>query len=261
MAKNSDSIVVKKRKYQDKKSGALYDKKGKEFEEEIVNLLNYPDNLIRFKTDDINIKGYKYDVFLKIINTFKIKPEEIYSIFATSDDNIIGHLPSGGKPKTDVIVNVVYNDNSTNFFTLNIKCTIKTFVSGHQYSADTFADVLDSNNDTLRMLLRDFQRAKCKKRMKGNNAELLTQELKPYNRKLFMWVLSGRGVQAEEKQYAQYLLTCLGGDNITIYTIEEYYKMLVDKKVSLMFGTFFSWTYQATSKVENIQLKIKVFRN
>ena len=92
-------------------------------------------------------------MFKTIVDCFELDPETTSTISATSEKSIIGKLPSGGNPKTDVLVEVTNTDGNTAYFTISCKRSSDKVVSVHQYTADTFADVLNKDDESLPMSL------------------------------------------------------------------------------------------------------------
>ena len=242
--------------------GKRKDKEGNNFERRISNILSYAENLKKYKTNDPRITGLNYPFFKKIIDSFNIDIKKVIGIKAICDSDIIGHLMTGGKPKTDIIVTVYFSDDYklSHSFTISCKKTKLTKVSVHQYTADAFADVLDPENEKLRVLLRAFQNAGNLKTFGLQNKEELTKELKPYLQKLIKWVLGGYGGKIrDELQLANYILVN-DSSEIYIHTLDEYINLLVSSNTKGNFGTPFQWTYASKRKGKDIQLKCKIIK-
>lgn len=244
----------------DKSDGQALDKKGNNFEKRIVTILKNKSNLEKWKGIG-NRDGVNYEIFSTILNEFNINPETLINIDATCEKETIGLLPSGGAPKTDVLVTIIFSDNSKKYYTISCKRSSRSSVSIHQYTADAFADVLDKENDELRKLLKLFQEKGNRRDMGEDNANKLEEELKPYNKKLAFWALGGIGGQGTpEKQWANYILTYDNNDRtVSFHNLNAYYDLLVDSKVKGMFGTLFGWTYQG-QRGKNIQLTCKILK-
>ena len=114
-------------------------------------------NLEKWKTNSFTLVGQHYAIFETVIEKFGLNPETTLSIIATTDKNIIGRLPSGGNPKTDILVTVECDDG-LHYFTISCKRTAEESVGVHQYTADAFTDVLDTEDTELRRLLNEFQK-------------------------------------------------------------------------------------------------------
>lgn len=134
---------------------------GNSFEEKVSSVLNNSDNLVKFLNNDENssiLRGRYYQLFCDILNkALGSKAKRIASMRATCNSKEIGRLPSGGKPKTDVLAHVVFDDESKTDITISCKRSASSMVSVHQYSADAFSNALDPNNLKLKQLLHSFQ--------------------------------------------------------------------------------------------------------
>lgn len=245
-----------------KNQGQIKDIQGNNFESRVAAILSHNLNLNKWKNNDNTIEGMHYNLFRKIVECFELDPSEIKSMIATSDKKRIGKLPSGGNPKTDVLVTVYYNDDNAKNYTISCKRSSDKSVSIHQYNADSFADVLDKENTRLRELLNLFQECGNLKDFGVDNISRLTQELIPYNEKLALWALGGIGGDGNpEIQIAKYILIYDNNDNSSsIRSVEEYYKHLINDGITGHFGTLFSWTYPSKRKGQDIQLKCKIIK-
>ena len=239
--------------------GKIKDIQGRGFEDRVAATLSSKENLKKWKTNDPTLVGYYYSIFVVVVEKLQLESDKVTEIFATTDKQIIGRLPSGGNPKTDILVSVNYYDRSETFG-ISCKRSSDSQVSVHQYTADAFANVLDSSNERLRALLNDFQKAGSLRDLGEEKCNQLTAELEPYNEALSRWVLGGIGGDGNENiQWAKYLLTYDNrSSTFKIHTIEEYCMLLKTKGVQGQFGTFFSWTYPSKRRGKDIQLKCKI---
>lgn len=238
--------------------GTSDDKRGNNFEKRIADILSYQENLEKWKTDSPTAVGSNYNIFKQIVSCFGLIKNETIRINATSDKKTIGTLPSGGMPKTDVLVCVTNAINEKKYYTISCKRSNKNQVSGHQYKADTFADVLDKNNQELRKMLNEFQSVGGIYKFGTENCEKLTQLLKPYVKRLTLWVVGGYyGLGNPQTQWANYILFYNDNDegSITIDKTEEFCNRLVTN-VHYQFGTPFQWTYPSKGLGKYIQLKL-----
>ncbi len=245
----------------DLSTGQIKDIQGNSFENRIAAILSYAQNLYKWKNDTATIEGMHYDVFENIVNCFELDTAHTQSISATSDKKVIGRLPSGGNPKTDVLVTVKKDDGTTDNFTISCKRSSDKSVSVHQYTADAFADVLDQQNARLRHLLKLFQESGSLSAFGEANCEALTTEIAPYINKLSLWVLGGQGGDGNpETQCADYILTYDNNDSsASIHRIRNYCEKIATL-TSGNFGTPFSWTYPSKRRGESIQLKCKILK-
>ena len=238
-------------------SGTSHDLQGRNMENLVVGVLNNADNLRRYN-GELTSTGYMFDLFRLILEKAGFRPNTIKSVVASRR---IPPLPSGGKPKTDVAATITLTDGGSRLITMSLKNTSNKSVSVHEYSADTFADVLDRHNNELRRLLRAFQAAGNKRDMDPNDITSLTNELKPYLDKLNRWVFAGEGApRVKEVQIAQFVLV---RDKNTgaygMHTIDEYCSVLTaNTDGSRWFGTIFSWTYPSKKRGTKIQLKAQI---
>ena len=252
--------LIEEHSLKDNTTGKKKDTQGKNFEKRVAATLNVQSNLIKWKSNNPIIVGLYYDMFLDIVNCFHLNPENVETISATSDKSVIGLLPSGGNPKTDVLVTVTYTDTSCDKFTISCKRTSSDAVGIHQFKADAFANVLDVNNKELRRLLNDFQTAGTVKALGKEKSDLLTEALQPYRNKLALWVLGGiNGEGNPEIQWANYILVYNNKtDSFSIYNIIDYYNHLINSNVEGTFGTVFNWTYQSKQRGKYIKLKCRI---
>lgn len=228
--------------------------RGNAFEEKVAEVLENKDNLSILLTDNHVLRGDYYSLFSCILSKCKYTNESaIQRIEATSNKSVIGRLPSGGLPKTDVWATVYNNDATKEYITISCKQSDARRVSVHQYKADTFADVLDKNNTTLRALLRDFQAGPTLSGFGPEKADQLTAELKPHLKRLTQWVISGRFGEGEKHQIADYILI-YSDSEYSFYTVDEYCDKLLSQSNG-HFGTPFSWTYASKQRGKSIQLK------
>ena len=243
-------------------TGRSRDLRGRTFEKRVADILSYPVNLTKWVSDDELMVGLNYKIFSTIVEKFNIDKKLVATITATSDETVIGRLPSRGKPKTDVLVTVTYKDGSEHIYTISCKSTNSNAVSFHQYSYEAFSKALDPTNANLKNLLSEFQKCGNLRDFGEANSNALTQALRNYNEKLAMWVLGGvYGEGNPETQWAKYLLAYNNADGtFNIHTIEEYYQKLKDAGITGHFGTVFSWTFASGQKGKSIQLKCKVIK-
>lgn len=245
-----------------KSVGQIKDIQGNNFENRISSILNYEENLSKWKNNVKTIEGMHFSMFKTIIDCFKLDKHNVLKIDATSDKKVIGRLPSGGNPKTDVLVKVIHNDASSTNYTISCKRSSNKSVSVHQYTADTFAGVLDSENHELCRWLNLFQKYGNIRDFGEDNCKKLTQYISPYIMQLSLWVLGGYGGSGDpETQCASYILTYDNNDNsASIHPIIEYCTQLIESESSGHFGTPFSWTYASRNRGKNIQLKCKIIK-
>ena len=228
-------------------------KLGNEFEEKVAAVLNDSQNFIKWKEESKLTDGYFYPLFLQIINKFGLDKNEVSKISATTK---VPPLATRGKPKTDVIVEVVTNSAKT-LYTISCKRTDKAVVSVHEYAPERYALVLDQDDKELEQLLKEFRDIGGTKAY--SRTKELTEKMKVYGDALARWGVGGFGdpnVTQPELQCANYILTFDGRENkYSIHELNEYIDLCkMDEKNGGHFGTIFRWT----KKSSNIQLKMKL---
>jgi len=240
-------------------AGQIKDIQGRGFEDRVAAVLSSAENITKWKTNAPTLVGYHYSMFDAIVTKLDLSPLTTIDIFATTSKADIGRLPSGGNPKTDILITAKCED-MTRIFGISCKRSSDASVSVHQYTADAFADVLNPEDDELRSLLNTFQQHGNLRDFGEENCVRLTEVLRPYRRKLAKWVLGGIfGDGDQEKQWATHILTYDNNDSsVSIHTIQEYVYLLDEANVQGHFGTFFNWTYPSKRRGQSIQLKCKI---
>ena len=242
-----------------KKAGKLWDKKGKSFEKYVADILSSRQFFDFWKKGRKCSSNKEYLHFMELVNTFNLTPVDIREIKATSEKKEIGYLPSGGSPKTDVKVEVICSNGQNSCITISCKRSKLNTVSIHQYSADTFADVLDRDNVKLRKLLNDFQYFGNVKDLPPNVENDLKNELIPYLDKLSMWVVGGfcDDLDDSDQRLANYIVSYkTTNQKFSVHSVKDYCNLISKKTV--MFGTPFNWTYASKQRGKSIQLKAPV---
>lgn len=240
-------------------SGQIKDIQGRGFEDRVATILSYKENIEKWKTNAPTLVGYHYTIFEKIVKKLGLLPETTIDINATASKTEIGRLPSGGNPKTDILI-YAHCEDVSRILGISCKRSSNTFVSVHQYTADAFANVLDPEDKELRLLLNNFQRFGNLRDFGEENCARLTEAMRPYRQKLAEWVLGGIfGDGDKERQWATHILTYDNNDSsVSIHTIQEYISLLDKANVQGHFGTYFNWTYPSKRKGQSIQLKCKI---
>lgn len=239
--------------------GQMTDLRGRQFEAQVVDILNNEANLRKWKKADKTAVGIYYELFLNLVTSFGLQSDSTKEIIATKD---VPKLKTGGSPKTDVLVRVISTNDQESVYTLSCKKTTAKAVSVHEYSANAFSQVLDPNNGKLANLLDKLQTAGGLKAFGEPNCEALTKELELYRRKLAEWALGGKhGLGIPHIQWANYLVCYDATSNqSSVHTISDYIDLLESQQISGHFGTFFKWTYPSGGKGKRIQLKCKILR-
>ena len=232
--------------------GSFFAKSGNHFESWICTILNNEENFERWKNDNKILKGLDYQHYLQIMSSLELEKDEIHSVHAT---NKIPKLENGGKPKTDILLEVNTERGKVNY-TFSCKKCSKDRVSVHEYTAKQFIEMLEIKDKELANAIYDFQREGCIKSMNKESVSILNERMKNYNDKLAKWVFSGCG---EGIQCADYLITYKNEQGeFSIHKINDYISLLKKQNVKGTFGTFFLWTYPSGRRGERIQLKTKI---
>lgn len=238
-------------------SGKAHAKLGLHFEEKLVDSLNNSQNLNKWKNTSTTSVGYLYALFADVMSTLRMRPAEVSYVTATSD---IPKLPSGGSPKTDVLLEVRKVDGTEEVYTFSCKRSSADRVSVHEYTADAFSKVLNPEDEELRKLLIEFQTVGGVRGMNPSNASLLEKRLTVYRDRLSKWVLGGIGGEGDPNiQWASHIITVNENTNsYKIKTIGDYIMEYDKQGVKGQLGTPFQWTYPSGGKGKRIQLKGKM---
>ena len=230
--------------------------KGVNFEKWIVEILNNKDNFSKWKNQNDIKTGYMFDIFMKFVEHMDLDRDQVVGINATND---IPKLPTGGQPKTDVLVSVDSYEGEQ-IFTFSCKKTSKDWVSAHEYSADQFISVLDIQENDLADAIIEFQQCGSVEKMSSASIEAMGRRLAAYNDKINRWVLSGEGGSGDpETQWAKSVVTYNEStSDVTVTSIEDYIEDLREKGYTGNFGTMFKWTYPSGGLGKKIQLKMRV---
>lgn len=230
---------------------------GLHFEEKLVDALNNSQNLDKWRGKSSTSVGYLYSLYVDVMRALRIEAEQVSYVSATSD---IPKLPSGGSPKTDVLVEIKMADGTMQDFTFSCKRSTADRVSIHEYTAKAFSDVLNPDDTELKALLYEFQDVGGIRSMNPGRADALEKRLLNYRRKLAQWVLGGIGGEGDPKvQWASHIITVNDNTNsYNIMTIDEYIDECEKNNISGQLGTPFQWTYPSGGKGKRIQLKGKI---
>lgn len=243
--------------------GRSLDKRGKAYENFIANMLENSSNLRKWNGEQTD-NGLFYANFVKIMTKFGLHGKKIDSISAKSG-NSLGRLPSGGMPKTDVLVMVNLKDEGVKSFPISCKKTSAKVVTAHQYSAEAFTKALGITDVKTILLLARFQSFGSVAKMDPEDVKELTKQMPKYNRALAEWVISGlHGEYKSKDQIAKYVITYKEEtdpqSSFEIYTVKEYVDKILSPEYLAkgMFGTPFKWTFASKQRGKSIQLKMPV---
>lgn len=236
--------------------GTAYAKLGLGFEDKLAGVMGDKQNFEKWKYNATTSTGYLYPLYLDILKILGLKKEEVITLKATSD---IPKLPSGGPPKTDVLLYAETVQGMKNY-TFSCKRSNSSWVSVHEYTADAFARVLNPDDIHLKELLYEFQQAGGAKAMGVQKAEEFGNCIKRYSDVLSKWVIGGEGGEGDRNtQWAEYIIIFNEKQNIySIHTVEGYIEECKRQDVKGQFGTLFKWTYPSKGKGKRIQLKGRI---
>lgn len=186
-------------------------------------------------------------IIQNLIEFLKIDKSQIFSIKSHSD---IPLFDNRGKPKTDLVVEVLLSNGTSHQLKVSIKKTKKRKSSFHEYSVEEFIKVLKITNPSVIELLYKHQNDGSAKLMSEDEKNTLRNYFSnPENKlSLYNWVLMGVGGQGKDLQIANCILK-----NDKFYSIEDYIKEFLSSDCG--FGTGFSWTRQSRGQGRTIQLK------
>ncbi len=242
-----------------KSKGFITCAKGNAFEERVAQSLKSEANLRVLKGNLEDSITSDVELLAKIFEKLGLDPTQIDSIDATSSKEVIGFLPCGGQPKTDVLANVHYVSGNTEVLTISCKNTGDNKVTVGQHKADDIASAIDPLNSRLKELLNKFQINGRLSDMTPTETEELKKELAPIMKTFCRFVIGGiKGPGDPVKQWAKYVMICRDDpDDFTFYTLDEYIDVLLSEP-SENFGTPFSWTFASGERGNSIQFKAKV---
>lgn len=230
---------------------------GLHFEEKLVDAMNNDQNLEKWKGRSTTSVGYLYSLFADVMKALRVRNDQVDYVCATSD---IPKLPSGGSPKTDVLVEINMADGTKTDFTFSCKRSSANRVSVHEYTAEAFSKVLNPTDTILKNLLLEFQSVGGVRSMEDGHAEELERRLSAYKDRLAKWVLGGIGGEGNPNiQWASHIITVNEiANTYSIRTIDEYIEECKKQDVGGQLGTPFQWTYPSGGLGKRIQLKGKV---
>ena len=214
---------------------------------------------------DPNIKEIQYSrAFRGIKND---NPDSVSSQLLTVRD---GNGKSYGKPKTDVLIQILDKDNQTSQFSVSVKkpASVKGRVTIHEGSVERLLNDLRNSipsnsifNDEeyfnrLEHGLKNFQEVGSQKKMTIEDKEFLNNHLSDLNKWLIDYFVFGiNNKMLNNIQIAQALLVFnpLTGQ-CQIKSIKETEEEMLHGKMAT-FGTPFSWTYPSNKRGKKIQIK------
>lgn len=239
--------------------GSFYGKEGNKFELDVVGSLNNISNLKKYKENRLGKETIFSTIINSIANDYKINQQDILSISASNQIFLNG---KGGKPKTDIVVDIKLDDGKLISETVSIKNSTKKIVTCHDYTAADFIRVLDCEGTLLEKYLLHFQMYPTKTDFISNLPDGMSEDefvkLLSDKKMIFTeWVLTGKhddNFYEENNHISRYILI-RQIDSLKFYSMADFISRLINSDVN-NFGVPFHWTYPSKCRGKRIQLKV-----
>lgn len=244
-------------------NGEIGDKLGEAFEEYCKDLFSSTKLLNCFKlndflTDEDEYNNFDLNIFRLFLNFYNINPNKITKIEATTD---ILHLPSGGNPKTDLLI-TIHTCSRKLEIPVSIKQTSCPKVSIAEFPVSKIIQEVGIYSCTLINLMLKHQKDGSAKNFTDDEKNSMRLELEPYKEKFLRWVFTGSKEKTNDIRNPSYLVKFNIGKfeeegiivkSVDMYTMDCYIKKTLKSKAG--FETGLGWTYATGSKGESIQFK------
>ncbi|MBW7651163.1 MspI family type II restriction endonuclease [Anoxybacillus sp. ST4] len=233
---------------------------GKNFEKRLVSILNHSSNIEKWNQSSSTEDGYFYPTFQQIMSLIGLsRDEKIREIEATDK---IPRLETGGQPKTDILLTITTDRRSEEIFTFSCKRSSAKYVSIHEYTAESFIEVLDIKDKKLQEAFLKLQEVggftELKKRY-DDLYKVMEKELPILNKKLAEWAYAGIGGYGDPKiHWANYIIVFKNDTKTLEMEKIDVYIANILQNVEGQMGTSFQWTYPSKKKGKAIQLKGKI---
>ncbi|GEM_PF-5176334 len=181
-----------------------------------------------------------------LFHFLNINKTDISRINSTTN---IPPLSSGGSAKTDLILNIKFNNGAQKKIKISAKQSTKNQVSFHEYPAKTFIDVLGIQDSRTIDLFYKHQNEGSAKNFLPTEKEHFKRSLEPKKLILWEWALLGKHHTGTSEDQIVNTIIC----NDKPFSFEDYKRFLMGKKSG--FGTGFAWTRQSRGTGKTIQLK------
>jgi hypothetical protein len=219
----------------DTRSGRQRSNRGTNYENELAEVFTkWPNN----HQATLNLEKY-------LENNLEIKKNIIERMEATTN---VPRLPSGGSPKTDIILTVFYKNKNQKKINISCKKTTAKSVSYHEYSANDFIKVLEITEKKLKELLIKHQNDGSANSFTNEERQYFKITIQKYKYRLWEWVILGKHGSEDVGHLVDIIIT-----NDKVYTFVEFVSYLETKTNG--FNTGLNWTYQSRGKGRTIQLK------
>lgn len=255
--------LLEKYKIVELKHGAKEDKMGDAMEDYCVEIFNSKDYLAKYQNNCLDLNNSDEFIFYHTLSKIPVDKNEIKELQATK---ACEHRKTGGNPKTDIILNIQYNDSKKLQIPISVKSSTAQKVAMAEFDVDTIVKEVGIKDEPEleKLMLKHQIDASAKNFTPEEKRELFTL-LEPYARQFVRWVLSGTPDERNEDLRHPILIVKLGLTKtddikqINVYTIEEYIDSVMLTKTKKPrrggFGTGLSWTYATGSKGQKIQFK------
>ena len=262
--------------YGEKRNGKKAAKTGTIFELIFAHVMSDERNFIRWKNDDHTQVCWNYSLFKKVVDSLQLDANSVKSISAEYRIPNLpdfplsnGEIKKGGRPKTDVILKVTFNDNVTKKYTFSCKNSTKNNVSVLQFDPRYIVDLLEIEpKDRAVSLLEDYLSSGGPQNFeKFSHEESAEMEriLSPYATQIEKWVMCGDEREKSTKdQRAEYILVNHivegGRSEYTLERIDDYLERMRKQKKKKTYGTIFTWTVTKADEngKKSIQLKAQL---
>jgi hypothetical protein len=258
-------LMIEEKWLANEKVGKRKALQGTAFEKWLVDILTHPANLENWNEDISRDLGFNYPYFEKIMNKFGFNHGLDYFKRIQATEEIPNLPPSpgksrGGKPKTDILVEVELMDapGKIHTFTISSKRTSSDWVAIHQYSADTYINVLNIQESELKEALLELERTGAPTQISSFQQEVITNLLPKYHEALAKWAYAGIGGEGTpEIHWAEYFTVYKNETKeLEVYHLDEYIQKILSE-VNGQLRSPFHFTYTG-DRGTNIQLRGKI---
>jgi len=241
--------------------GKNYDKLGDVYEDYCKYLLSSKDLLYKAQAAHIATEeDIEYRLFISMMNSHDVF--DFSGINKIMVDEPVPNRNSHGKPKTDLIANIIYANGNNDKWPISCKQSQNTKVAIAEFSVDTICSEIGITNFRLKELLTKFQVTASALTFTKSEKQELRDLMKPILRIFDRWALTG-SINEEPTDLrvpttiVRFQLNKIHEfQSCSVYTIENYIDKLINgAKRGGGFGTGLSWTYATGSKGHKIQFK------
>lgn len=241
--------------------GKMEDQLGDAFEAYCVDIFSSIDLIKHINGYGKIPAGYSQSDSLIVQNFIQLCNIPLSQITNIKATNHIPSLPSGGNPKTDVLITIDTDSNSIQF-PISIKHSTRKIVSIAEFSADQIIKGVGITDTDVIRLMEKHQKDGSAKNFTKQEQVVLKNGLSQYKVPFVRWVFTGSKVPTADIRCPDFLIKFnihpYRGQNIIIHsidisTMDDYIQRKIQGKAG--FGTGLSWTYATGSKGTKIQFK------